>query len=175
MFQGGAEVVWWESPGRRTTKGGGATGGGVSALFARPAWQTAKVPSLNGGRFDGRVVPDVAALSGDPLYDLVMLGRSAPNGGTSAAAPLWASLIARMNAKLPPAKQGRFVAPLLYKSTAGVGTVGAGGCTDITHGDNESRPQPAKGYSAGPGYDAVSGWGVPNGKALLSLLNENIA
>ena len=174
MFAGGAEVVWWESPGRRTRKGGGATGGGVSTVFGRPPWQTVHVPSLNPGALDGRVVPDVAALAGEPLYDLILLGHSAPNGGTSAAAPLWASLLARMNAALPSAKRGRFLAPLLY-GKSGAGTVGAGGCTDITTGNNASHPQPGRGYTAGQGYDAVAGWGVPNGKALLALLGENIA
>src|SRR5262249_39979311 len=81
--------------GRHVGKGhGGATGGGVSALFDRPAWQTVEVASLNPSSIDGRVVPDVAALAGPPLYQLTLLGRSAPNGGTSASAPLWASLIA---------------------------------------------------------------------------------
>src|SRR5262249_38983579 len=94
-----AEVVLGEAPGRRTftKRGGGATGGGVGALFARPAWQTVAVSSLNHGNIDGRVVPDVAALAGQPLYDLTLLDRPSPNGGTSASAPLWASLIARVN------------------------------------------------------------------------------
>ena len=39
------EVTWWEDPGRRTNtpKGGGATGGGVSMKFDRPAWQNVRV------------------------------------------------------------------------------------------------------------------------------------
>ena len=43
---GVSEVTWWQAPGRRTNKGGGATGGGVSTLFPRPAWQNVKVKSL---------------------------------------------------------------------------------------------------------------------------------
>jgi len=97
----GSELVWWESPGRRTGQGGGATGGGVSTLFKRPTWQTVSVTSLNKGSIVGRVVPDVAAIAGAPLYDLIIMGRDAPNGGTSAAAPVWAALIARINANLP--------------------------------------------------------------------------
>jgi kumamolisin len=99
------EVVWWQSPGRRTSKGGGATGGGVSTIFARPKWQNVTVKSINPGSIDGRVVPDVSALSGPPMYDLIMLGQDSPNGGTSASTPLWAALLARINAGLPAARQ----------------------------------------------------------------------
>ena len=165
-----AEVVWWQSPGRRTGNGhSGATGGGVSALFDRPPWQTIELASLNPNSIDGRIVPDVAALAGPPLYELTLLGRSAPNGGTSASAPLWASLIARVNAALPAAKRQRFLAPLLYQAAPG-GTIGSAGCTDITSGNNASHPQPGKGYEARPSFDAVTGWGVPNGTALLAAL-----
>ncbi|TDN61258.1 S53 family peptidase [Paraburkholderia sp. BL10I2N1] len=174
MLTGSAasEVVWWESPGRRTTKGGGATGGGVSTLFARPGWQSVSVPSLNRGGIDGRVVPDVAALAGPPLYNLILDGQPSPNGGTSASAPLWASLIARINAALPADKRQRFIAPLLYAQDADGKPQGQSACRDITSGQNASHPKPGKGYSAGPGYDAVTGWGVPDGKALLAALTR---
>jgi kumamolisin len=159
------EVVWWQSPGRRTKSGGGATGGGVSTIFARPTWQTTAVDPINAGAIHGRIVPDVAALAGPPFYELTLQGASAPNGGTSASAPVWASLIARMNAALPAAKRQRFLTPLLYQN--GVGTAG---CTDIKSGNNISHPKPGKGFQAGDGYDAVTGWGVPNGKLLLAAL-----
>lgn len=161
-----SEVVWWETPGERSQQGGGATGGGVSTLNARPAWQTVRVASLNPHSIDGRVVPDVAALAGPPLYDLLLDGQSTPDGGTSASTPLWAALIARISAALPADKRQRFLPPLLYK-----GNVGQTGFTDITSGQNASRPSPGKGYSAKEGFDAVSGWGVPNGQALLTALS----
>jgi kumamolisin len=165
MFSG-QEVVWWQSPGRRTGNGhSGATGGGVSTIFPRPAWQTVDVPSINTRSIQGRIVPDVAALAGPPLYSLILLGQSSPNGGTSASAPLWASLLARINGALPAAKRQRFIPPLLYQNN-----VGKQGFTDIVSGNNGSHPKPGKGYSASKGFDAVSGWGVPNGKQLLSLL-----
>jgi len=164
------ETVWWESPGRRTNKGGGATGGGVSVLFPRPSWQDVSVKSLNAGSIDGRVVPDVSALAGPPLYDLLLLGRDAPNGGTSASTPLWAALVARLNASLPAGKQQRFLPPLLYQNGPTGQPRGQTGCQDITSGQNASHPHPGKGYKAGPGFDAVSGWGTPNGTALLGLL-----
>jgi len=90
-----AEVVWWEAPGYRAGNGG-STGGGVSTVFPRPAWQAVQVASLNAGSIDGRVIPDIAALAGPPFYDLIFEGQDSPNGGTSAATPLWAALLARI-------------------------------------------------------------------------------
>jgi kumamolisin len=170
MLNQTSEVVWWETPGRRTTKGGGATGGGVSVIFPRPNWQNVKVTSLNSGSIDGRVMPDVAALAGPPFYQLILAGNAAPNGGTSASAPLWASLIARINAGLPSAKRQRFLTPLLYQHGSSGKLVGQAGFRDITSGQNASHPQPGTGYAAGAGFDAVSGWGVPNGTALQNEL-----
>jgi kumamolisin len=163
------EVTWWESPGQRAG-GGGATGGGVSTVFPRPAWQTVRVKSLNSGSIDGRVAPDIAALSGSPYYDLILLGKDAPNGGTSASAPLWAALIARVNANLPASKQQRFLTPLLYQNGGNGKPIGQSSTRDITSGNNVSNPQPGKGYKAGVGYDAVTGWGVPDGVKLLNAL-----
>src|SRR5581483_11412135 len=70
-----SETVWNNGPGR------GATGGGISAAFPRPAWQT-------GTR--GRGVPDVAAVA-DPAtgYRIRVDGQDMVIGGTSAVAPLW--------------------------------------------------------------------------------------
>ena len=59
---------------------------------------------------------------------------------------------------------------MLYHKTHSGSTIGEAGCTDITSGNNASHPQPGKGYVASQGYDAVTGWGVPNGKALLAAL-----
>jgi kumamolisin len=164
------EITWWESPGRRTNNGGGATGGGVSTIFSRPSWQKVKVKSLKSGGFDGRVMPDIAAVAGEPLYDLVFAGHPQPNGGTSASAPLWAALIARMNAKLSAAKQQRFLTPLLYQNAPSGQTVGKAATRDVTSGNNTSNPEPGKGYEAVAGFDACCGWGVPDGVKLLNVL-----
>ena len=166
------EVTWWESPGRRTGNGGGSTGGGVSTIFPRPTWQNVKVKSLNKGSINGRVMPDVSALAGEPLYDLIFVGQAQPNGGTSATAPLWAALLARVNAKLPASKQQRFVTPLLYRNTPGGQPVGRTASRDISTGNNASHPLPGKGYHAKAGFDAVTGWGVPDGAKLLTALNS---
>jgi len=165
-----SEQVWWESPGRRTNKGGGSSGGGVSVVFPRPQWQNVKIQSLNKGSIDGRVIPDVAALAGPPFYDLIFVGRDFPNGGTSASAPLWASLIARLDENQPVTKRHRFLTMLLYGSGPSGSPRGSVGCTDIKSGQNASHPQPGVGYRAQPGFDAVTGWGVPDGGALLTQL-----
>ena len=163
------EVAWWQSPGTRAGKGG-ATGGGVSIFFPRPPWQDVHVESLNAGSIDGRVVPDVSALAGPPFYDLILLGQDAPNGGTSASAPLWAALIARVNANLPAGKQQHFVTPLLYQNLPNGKPAGEVACLDITIGQNASHPRPGVGYQCEAGYDAVTGWGTPNGNALVAAL-----
>ena len=139
---------------------GGSTGGGVSQRFKRPEWQNVHVRSLNPGGFDGRIVPDVAALAGLPGYSIVFQGQPRMNGGTSASAPLWAALVARIAGAAPG-----FLAPLLYGEGADGRVRGVSGCKDITKGNNRT-PKPGFGYEAAEGFDAVTGWGVPNGRAL---------
>ncbi|MBV9623472.1 MAG: S8/S53 family peptidase [Acidobacteria bacterium] len=136
----------------------GATGGGVSELFALPDYQqTANVPSAPNG-FRGRGVPDVAA-DADPQsgYSVVVDGQSSVIGGTSAVAPLWAGLLARINQAL--GKNVGYVNVLLY--SPGVEST----FHDITSGTNGD-------YSAGPGWDACTGLGSPDGVALLSALKS---
>jgi len=169
MIDGDREVTWWQSPGQRRGHGG-ATGGGVSTVFERPPWQTVEVGSLNPDGIDGRVVPDITALAGPPFYDLFVLGEKQGNGGTSAATPLWASLLGRIFAAGKPSNGPAFIAPLLYERLSNGESRGQATCTDITDGDNTSNPEPGRGYEAGPGYDAVSGWGAPNGQQLLDSL-----
>ena len=157
------EVVWWEEPGHPSADGGGTTGGGVSVLNRRPAWQKVRITSLDPRAAGGRVVPDVAALAGPPFFDVVIAGEPAPGAGTSASAPVWAALIARISSQLPAAKRRRFLAPLLYRSA-----VAKTGFRDIVTGSN--GPGRRRGYHAAPGFDAVSGLGVPDGKKLLAAL-----
>jgi len=141
--------------------GAGATGGGVSDVFALPSWQaTAGVPPRLGGG-TGRGVPDVAA-DADPAtgYQVLVDGSRQVYGGTSAVAPLWAALVCRLAQAL-----GRplgLLQPALYAGTAPGRPVP--GFRDITTGDNGA-------YAAGPGWDACTGLGVPDGTALLAALS----
>ncbi|MET0991332.1 MAG: S53 family peptidase [Lacisediminihabitans sp.] len=143
-----SETVWNNGP------GGGATGGGVSAVFPRPPWQTdAGVPAAATAT-GGRGIPDVAAVA-DPStgYEILVDGERRIIGGTSAVAPLWAALIARIvQATGQPLG---LVHPLLYDVT--------GGFRDVVVGDNGS-------FEARIGWDACTGLGVPDGAALLSAL-----
>lgn len=162
------ETAWKDGDGLRADKGG-SSGGGVSVAFPVPGWQAAvAVKSVNPGGKTGRCIPDVSAdASGHTGYYMVIAGKPIHEGGTSASSPLWAALIARMNAELPAGKKVGYVTPLLYKSSGG-STVGAAGCKDITVGNNITAT--AGGYTSGAGYDAVTGWGSPNGVNLLNAL-----
>jgi kumamolisin len=149
----GKEVVWNQGPGN------GATGGGVSEKFPLPAYQSnAGVPaSVNPSHFRGRGVPDVAG-DADPAtgYQVFVDGRDAVFGGTSAVAPLWAALVALINSQrgVPLG----FLNPKLY-SAAPAGD----GFRDVTSGNNGA-------YQAGPGWDACTGLGSPDGQRLASRL-----
>jgi kumamolisin len=84
-------------------------------------------------------------------------------GGTSASAPLWASLIARINSSLG-ARAGNFNA-LLYSKLGPNGVL-----RDVTSGNNDVEGLLHGHYPAGPGWDACTGWGVPDGQKLLTAL-----
>ena len=148
-----SETVWNDGVGR------GATGGGVSEAFALPGWQTTVgVPSPAGTA--GRGVPDVAGVA-DPQtgYQVRVDGKDLVIGGTSAVAPLWAALVAR----LAQATGHRFglPQPALYDAVT-AGDVPPG-FRDVTSGSNGA-------YSAGKGWDPCTGLGVPDGTALLAAL-----
>ena len=137
--------------------GGGATGGGISDLWPVPTYQQAITlpPSANDGQ-TRRGVPDVAG-DADPAtgWTVRVDGQTIPIGGTSAVAPMWAGLIALLNQAL--GQPLGFAHPRLY------GTTAAATFRDITEGSNGA-------YNAGPGWDACTGLGSPNGSALLGAL-----
>jgi kumamolisin len=166
--KGFVETTWFDGDGLRAD-GGGSTGGGVSEVIARPTWQkNITIPSVNPQAPAGRCVPDVAAdAAGSTGYFMVSLGKPQISGGTSAAAPLWAALLARLMAN---GKQVGFFTPLLYQANARTAgqPLGAAALKDITSGGNATAA--AGGYKAGAGFDAVTGWGSPNGANLMKLL-----
>ena len=86
-------------------------------------------------------------------------------GGTSASGPLWGSLITRINASLG-ARVANFNG-LLYN------TIGpAGVLRDITSGNNDTDGLLNGQFAAGPGWDACTGWGAPDGAKLLNALKS---
>jgi len=146
-----SEVVWNELAAQE-----GATGGGVSTVFALPAWQAnAGVPKATTAT-GGRGVPDVCG-DADPVsgYSIRVDGQTLVIGGTSAVAPLWAGLIALANAQNKTT--AGFINPTLYTAAA------KKAFHDITSGNNG-------GFTAGPGWDACTGQGSPIGTAIVSLL-----
>ena len=151
-----SETVWNDGT------NGGATGGGVSSHFSKPAYQSAiHVPKPAGTvNSTGRGVPDVAGVA-DPEtgYAVIVDGQEGVVGGTSAVAPLWAALIALCNEQL--GKNLGWFHPKLY------GTVWKHkGFHDITSGNNGT-------YKAASGWDCCTGLGTPNGQAILSLLKTS--
>ena len=145
------EVVWNDGA------QGGASGGGVSRAFPVPVWQTGlSATSPSGGKtpLSGRGVPDVAG-DASPLtgYSVLIDGEQTVVGGTSAVAPLWAALIARINAA--QGQPAGLVNPKLYKAP--------GVCHDITQGNNGA-------FAATAGWDACTGLGSPNGQKVAAAL-----
>ena len=151
-----SEVVWNEQ-----ASGDGATGGGVSNVFALPSWQAnAKVPAPSSST-GGRGVPDVSG-DADPVtgYQVRVDGQNMVIGGTSAVAPLWAGLIALNNQQ--NGKSAGFIQPQIYAAK------GASAFHDIVSGNNGA-------FSAGPGWDACTGLGSPIGGKLITLLGAGTA
>ena len=150
----------------------GATGGGVSDFFALPAWQSSVgvPPSFNDNAVR-RGVPDVAGNaspnSGYPMSLTIGTGTTDFNGnGTSAVAPLYAGLTAVMIAAL--GQPIGFLNPTLY-------ALGESVFRDITFGNNlwgDPSNAATHSYTAGPGWDACTGWGVVDGNELLSALQS---
>ncbi|QDP96402.1 S8/S53 family peptidase [Microlunatus elymi] len=143
---------------------GGATGGGVSDVFPTPSWQgEVGVPDRSGSSNSGRGVPDVAG-NADPQtgYQVLVDGKQAVYGGTSAVAPLWAALLCRL-AQSAGRPFGLLQPSLYAKATSGTTPPGF---RDITTGDNGA-------YQAGPGWDPCTGLGVPVGSQLLSVLHTD--
>lgn len=152
------ESAWRERRGPKTM----ATGGGFSRFFSRPAWQRGVLDAKAGDASQPgawRGVPDVAGKADFGTgYDLVLGGVTKPfGGGTSSAAPMWAGLLARFNRDL--GRRVGWITPLLYRPDL------AASLNDVVHGTNGLFP-------AVPGWDASTGWGTPNGQALLQALQK---
>lgn len=146
-----SETVWGGTPGN------GATGGGISTNFALPAWQRGLSAARSKGTATAltkRGVPDVAG-NADPSsgYTVLIDGTETVVGGTSAVAPLWAALLARINAAR--GKPVGLVNALLYKQPAAF--------HDITQGSNGD-------FAASQGWDACTGLGSPIGSKIAAAL-----
>jgi kumamolisin len=154
-----SEEVW------NSGDAGGATGGGYSALFPRPEWQSGTdFVSIAKGK-NGRGVPDVAAAA-DPAggYRVYVHGQWQVVGGTAAATSLWGGFIARINQAVGAPLgflNARLYQDKLVRSAFRTVAVGNNG----THGST--------GFSAGPGWSPVAGWGSPDGSKLIAALQAS--
>ncbi len=132
------------------------SGGGRSGLFNRQPWQ--KGPGVPSGT--ERLVPDVS-LAADPNTGacVILHGVRRQIGGTSWSTPVWAGFCALINEARANANKPAltFLPPQIYKLS------GSANFRDVTDGSNGA-------FNAGPGYDMVTGLGVPNVKQLVTTL-----
>ncbi|KAK9417389.1 putative Peptidase S53 domain-containing protein [Seiridium unicorne] len=155
------------------------SGGGFSNVFPVPDYQAAAVQTYydtakptyayytNGSyetstgvyNRDGRGIPDVAA-NGDNIAVYVK-GRLGTEGGTSAASPIFAAVVTRINEERLAAGKSPvgFVNPTLYENP--------GVLNDIVTGNNPGCG--TKGFSCAKGWDPVTGLGTPNYPKMLDL------
>jgi kumamolisin len=141
-----------QGPGQET--GWSGSGGGVSNLFPLPDFQkSAGVPASQQSA-GGRGVPDISA-NADPFtgYDILLDGQMQSVGGTSGAAPLMAGMTALLGQGV--GQPLGYLNPFFYQHPDAF--------NDITSGSNGT-------FSAGPGWDAVTGLGSPDGTKLLAAL-----
>lgn len=135
-----SETVWFNDP-------SSSTGGGFSSVFTKPTYQNSifTIETMRG-------VPDVAG-NADPNtgYLIYMRGKFYVVGGTSAVAPLWAGIVARLNQANK--KSLGFLNTKIYINPP---------CNDIVNGSNGA-------YNAGTGWDPCTGLGSPNGANMYTL------
>ena len=134
------------------------SGGGMSKVFSRPTYQN--VNGLPAGQ--KRLVPDISLLAAPETGAYVRLnGQDTQIGGTSLSAPAWAGFCALLNEARTKANKPTlpFLNPLIYP------LIGTNCFRDIQGGSNG-------GFTAGPGYDMVTGIGVPHIKNLSVELTK---
>jgi pseudomonalisin len=144
------ETVWNDAK--------GASGGGPSILFAKPAYQLAPGVPADGWRD----VPDVALLASPYTsgYVAVMEGGETVVGGTSAAAPNWAGIVALLNQAGSAEGFGAINTRLYALARQQYAAGGSGPFHDVVAGDNSFDG--VTGFNAGVGYDLCSGVGTPD-------------
>jgi subtilase family serine protease len=157
------ETAW----GYNTAGGSGAFiggGGGVSQFESEPAFQAGVQASGNRSTPDvsfladpgtGAWISDTYNLSSDASWEIV--------GGTSLAAPSWAGLIAVANQGRAAAGSGTFGSTGTSSAQQALYNLPGGSYTDVTTGANGD-------FSAGAGYDVVTGLGSPVANVLVPSL-----
>jgi pseudomonalisin len=152
------ETVWNDAD--------GASGGGVSTLVSKPAFQSA--PGVPADGF--RDLPDVSLLASPSKAGYVMVadGSVVVAGGASAAAPSWAGIVALLNQTMHVDGSGPINATLYALGREQYAGSGTAVFHDVTLGSNSFGG--VVGYAAGPGYDLATGLGTPDVALLAQTL-----
>ncbi len=155
------ETAWANNLNHAACNNHWGSGGGLSKLFKRPAWQDA-VGVQNHFSNGMRQMPDIAAFAANLTY--YYLGHWDSTGGTSAAAPIWASGMALVNERLLQQTQRFFFGPDLFYQVARYGMNNQlQPYTDVTQGDNLY-------YPATMNWDFATGLGTPNLSVFSTVL-----
>ena len=143
-----------------------AGGGGISSVYSIPTWQKWINMTTNKGSTTMRNIPDVS-LTADNIYIIADSSVITDEGGTSAAAPLWAAFMALVNQQTVANNSTPvgFINPTIYNlaQTASYTNI----FHDIVTGNNTNDVNTTL-YFAVPGYDLASGLGTPNGSNFIS-------
>jgi subtilase family serine protease len=167
------EVAWNDSAQDGSPS---ASGGGASAMFSKPSWQTGMGVPEDGARD----VPDVS-VAGSADHDgflTISNGKMQVVGGTSVGAPAFAGLATLLN---------HYLVSKRMQSSPGLGNMNVrlyslaqavpGAFHDVTTGDNIVTGCPGRfpncaatavGFNAGPGYDLVTGLGTVDAYSMVT-------
>jgi subtilase family serine protease len=162
---GGSTLTLSASGAYGSESGWSGSTGGFSSFESEPSYQAATLGSV-GLSIGKRTVPDVS-FNADPskgysVYDSIpYYGKSGwfDVGGTSAAAPAWAGLVAITDQGLAAVGQGTLSTSTLLNELYSLPSLDF---NDVTGGSN--------GYSATAGYDLVTGLGTPKATLVVSGL-----
>ncbi len=147
-------------------------GGGPSRYEARPVYQQAVVPPGTTSRTTPDVAYDANPTTGFAIYDSYNFSTFTPwavYGGTSAGAPQWAALVAIADQGRALEGQGSLDGP--SQTLPALYQLPGGDFHDITTGTSSGTPN----YSAGSGYDPVTGRGTPVANLIVGgLVNYGV-
>jgi subtilase family serine protease len=163
---GGTQLTLDSSGNYSSEIGWNGSGGGVSAYESQPSYQNGVVTQSSTRRTVPDVAYDASSSSAFAVYDTYLNSGWLAVYGTSAGAPQWSALIAIADQGRAAAGQGTLdgssqTLPKLYQ-------LPQSDFHDITSGSNG-------GYSAGPGYDLVTGRGSPFANLIVPALIDGSA
>ena len=157
----------WQSETGWADSGGGYISGTAILTYQQLA---GVINSSNKGSTTLRNAPDIAAEANFDNTTVIDGSFESGYGGTSYATPRWAGLIALANQQAVANGKSTlgFLNPSIYN--IGVGSSFTSDFHDIVSGNNKPSAGSGSGFNAVAGYDLVTGWGSPNGPALIATL-----